>query len=94
VGMVIATSLAIFGIYYTSLIGGEALGDRGTIAPFWGPWAPNLLFGLVAVWALSRIGRETATTRGGGWEDIWIGIRGLFTGAFLRRRRSTDVAER
>src|SRR5690606_3608774 len=45
VGMVIAASLAIFGIYYMSLIGGESLGDRGTIAPFWGPWAPNLLFG-------------------------------------------------
>jgi lipopolysaccharide export system permease protein len=93
VGMVIAASLAIFGIYYMSLIGGEKLGDRGTIAPFWGPWAPNLLFGLIALWALSRIGRETATTRGGGMEDIWVGIRGLFTGAFLRRRRTTDTAK-
>jgi lipopolysaccharide export system permease protein len=90
VGMVIAASLAIFGIYYMSLIGGEKLGDRGTIAPFWGPWAPNLLFGAIALWALSRIGRESATTRGGGMEDIWIGIRTVFTGRFLRRRRSTD----
>lgn len=92
VGMVIAASLSIFGIYYMSLIGGEKLADRGTIAPFWGPWAPNLLFGAIALWALSRIGRETATSRGGGLEDIWIGIRGMFTGAFLRRRRTTDVA--
>ncbi|MGH7463541.1 MAG: LptF/LptG family permease [Longimicrobiales bacterium] len=92
VGMVIAASLAIFGIYYMSLIGGEKLADRGTIAPFWGPWAPNLLFGAIALWALSRIGRETATTRGGGAGDIWIGIRALFTGAFLRRRRTTDMA--
>jgi lipopolysaccharide export system permease protein len=91
VGMVIAASLTIFGIYYMSLIGGEKLGDRGTIAPFWGPWAPNLLFGLIALWALSRIGRETATTRGGAWGDIWIGARALFTGRFLRRRRSTDA---
>jgi lipopolysaccharide export system permease protein len=91
VGMVIAASLTIFGIYYMSLIGGEKLGDRGTIAPFWGPWAPNLLFGIIALWALSRIGRETATTRGGAWGDIWIGARALFTGRFLRRRRSTDA---
>jgi lipopolysaccharide export system permease protein len=91
VGMVIAASLAIFGIYYTSLIGGESLGDRGTIAPFWGPWAPNLLFGFIAVLALSRTGRETATARGGGMDDLWLALRGLVTGRWLRRRRSTDV---
>ena len=90
VGMVIATSLAIFGIYYTSLIGGEKLADNGTIAPFWGPWAPNLLFGLIAAWALSRIGRETASSRGGGLDDLWVAVRGVFAGRFLRRRRSTD----
>jgi lipopolysaccharide export system permease protein len=91
VGMVIAASLTIFGIYYMSLIGGEKLGDRGTIAPFWGPWAPNLLFGAISVWALSRIGRETATTRGGALDDLRVALRGLFTGGFLRRRRSTDA---
>jgi lipopolysaccharide export system permease protein len=86
VGMVIASSFAIFGIYYMSLIGGEALGDAGTIHPFWGPWAPNLLFGAVAIWALSRIGRETATSRGGGWDDMRDSIRAVLSGAFLRRR--------
>ncbi|MBR9991360.1 MAG: LptF/LptG family permease [Gemmatimonadetes bacterium] len=91
VGMVIAASLTIFGIYYMSLIGGEKLGDRGTIAPFWGPWAPNLLFGALAVWALSRIGRETSTTRGGTLEDMGVVLRGIFAGRFLRRRRSTDA---
>ncbi|HEX2168555.1 MAG TPA: LptF/LptG family permease [Longimicrobiales bacterium] len=91
VGMVIAASLSIFGIYYMSLIGGEKLADRGIIAPFWGPWAPNLLFGSIAAWALSRIGRETATSRGGGFDDLWVMLRGIFTGGFLRRRRSTDL---
>lgn len=90
VGMVIAASLTIFGIYYVSLIGGEKLADRGTIAPFWGPWAPNLLFGSLALWSLSRMGRETATTRGGGLDDLWVALRGIFTGRFFRRRRSTD----
>jgi lipopolysaccharide export system permease protein len=87
VGMVIASSFTIFGIYYISLIGGESLGDRGVIAPFWGPWAPNILFGIIALWALSRIGRETASARGGGWDDLWYTLRGVVTGRFLRRRR-------
>lgn len=76
VGMVIAASLAIFGIYYMSLIGGEALGDRGIVQPFWGPWAPNLLFLGISLMALRGIGRETASSRGGGWDDLWYTLRG------------------
>ena len=76
-GMVIAISLAIFGIYYVSLIGGESLGDKGKVAPFWGPWAPNLLFLLLSFWGLMRIGRETATTRGGGWADLGAALRAI-----------------
>jgi lipopolysaccharide export system permease protein len=91
VGMVIAISLAIFGIYYVSLIGGESLGDRGTIRPFWGPWAPNVLFGAIGLWALTRLGRETGTTRGGGWDDLWLTMRGTVIGMFRRRRRRSRV---
>jgi len=75
VGMVIAISLGIFGIYYMSLIGGETLGDDGVIAPFWGPWGPNLIFFLIALLALARIGRETSTSRGGGWDDLVASIK-------------------
>jgi lipopolysaccharide export system permease protein len=89
VGMVIAASFTIFGIYYMSLIGGEALGDRGRIDPFWGPWAPNLLFGAIGVFALSRMGRETATSRGGGWDDLREAIRNLLA---RRRRRMQERA--
>jgi hypothetical protein len=85
--MVIAISLTVFAIYYMSLIGGESLGDRGAIRPWWGPWAPNLIFGLLGVWGLSRIGKETATTRGGGWDDLWFTLRGLLTRPFRRRHR-------
>jgi lipopolysaccharide export system permease protein len=92
VGMVIASSFAIFGIYYVSLIGGEALGDRGTIHPFWGPWAPNLLFGTIALWSLSRIGRETSTSRGGGWDDMLDSMRSVITFSALRRRRTAPAA--
>jgi lipopolysaccharide export system permease protein len=87
VGMVIAISLAIFGIYYVSLIGGESLGDRGRIEPFWGPWAPNLLFGAIGLYAISKLGRERGTSRGGDWEDLWLTLRGLFR----RRRREVGA---
>ncbi len=78
VGMVIAVSLAIFGIYYASLIGGETLGDRGWVAPFWGPWAPNLLFLLMSIWGLARIGNESSSARSGGWVDVWLTFRDFF----------------
>ncbi len=86
-GMVIAISLSIFGIYYMSLIGGESLGDRGIILPWVGPWAPNAVFTLIALWGLARIGRETSSTRGGGWDDLWLTLRGLITRPFERRAR-------
>jgi len=86
-GMVIAISLAIFGIYYVSLIGGESLGDKGKVAPFWGPWAPNILFLLLSIWGLIRIGRETSTSRGGGWSDLGTAIMGVLTP--WRRKRLT-----
>ena len=78
-GMVIAISLLIFGIYYMSLIGGESLGNEGQIKPFWGPWAPNLFFLLLSIWGLARMGRETATSRGGGWSDLRASVLSTLT---------------
>ncbi|MGH7575022.1 MAG: LptF/LptG family permease, partial [Longimicrobiales bacterium] len=86
VGMVIGFSMLVFGIYYISLIGGETLGDHGLVAPYWGPWGPNMVFLAVALWGLSRIGRETSTARGGGWDDLWSTLRGILT-----RRRAASI---
>lgn len=86
-GMVIAISLLIFGIYYMSLIGGESLGDKGTIKPFWGPWAPNLLFLVLSIWGLARMGRETVNTRGGGWGEMRSSIVSALT-PWRRRRKA------
>jgi hypothetical protein len=85
--MVIAISLTVFSIYYMSLIGGESLGDRGIIHPWVGPWAPNLIFGVLGVWGMARIGRETATTRGGGWDDLWASLRAVVTRPFRQPTR-------
>jgi lipopolysaccharide export system permease protein len=83
-GMVIFVSMAIFGIYYVSLIGGESLGDKGTIPPFLGPWAPNMFFGAIGVIAALRIGRGTSTSRGGGWDDLWSTVVSFFVRPFKR----------
>ena len=85
-GMVIAVSLMIFGIYYMSLIGGESLGDKGQIKPFWGPWAPNVIFLVLSLFGLARMGRESGTSRGGSWNDVLVGIASKLT--FARGKRA------
>ncbi len=40
-------SLAILILYYLMLIMGEGLAESGEVTPFWGGWAPNLLFGCI-----------------------------------------------
>jgi lipopolysaccharide export LptBFGC system permease protein LptF len=92
VGLVIAASIGIFAVYYAGLIGGESLGDEGTIPPWLGMWAPNILFFLVALWGLSRIGREGATTRGGGWDDLSDAVKGILTAPVRAFRRPEELA--
>lgn len=70
VGMVIGASVAIFAVYWLSLIGGERLADRGLMTPFWSMWIPNFIFLAVGIWMTARMGREISSTRGGGWEDL------------------------
>jgi len=92
-GMVIAISLFVFGIYYMSLIGGESLGDRGRIVPWSGPWAPNVVFTILALLGLARIGHETASARGGGWDDLWISIRTFLARPFRHGRAATPASD-
>ena len=65
VGLTIGVSLLVFALYYVCLIAGESLGKRGLVAPVISMWAANVLFALVALWLLSKIGREARTARGG-----------------------------
>jgi len=80
VGLVLATSLIVYTVYYVGLIGGEELGDRLLVSPFFAMWTPNLLFsalGLVGLWAVRRPGDAP---QGGEWTDLFRG--------FLPRRRA------
>ena len=74
VGLVIGTSLAVFSVYYVGLIGGEELGDRLIVAPFFAMWTPNLIFlavSLPLMWAVRRAG---STSHGGDWDEVkeWL----------------------
>lgn len=43
-------SIVVFVFYWVSLIGGEALGDRGVISPFMSMWFANLILAMVALY--------------------------------------------
>jgi lipopolysaccharide export system permease protein len=87
VGMVIGTSVAIFAVYWLSLIGGERLADRGLMTPFWSMWIPNFIFLAVGIWMTARMGREISSTRGGGWDDLLHTVLGALTLRSFRTSR-------
>ena len=79
VGLVIGTSLAVFSVYYVGLIGGEELGDRLIVPPFFAMWTPNLIFLAVAIPLLLSVRRAGSTAHGGDWDELrdtlfgWVG---------------------
>ena len=86
VGLVIGVSLVIFGIYYIGLIAGEALADKNFLPPFLAMWAANILLSIVGVFLLARMGRESATTRGGDLREMLDIVRNMF-----RRERQPQL---
>ncbi len=59
-GTVIILSLVTFVSYYIFLVGGENLGDRGFVPPFFAMWTPNILFGAMGIALLFKTARETS----------------------------------
>ncbi|HSG06834.1 MAG TPA: LptF/LptG family permease [Longimicrobiales bacterium] len=91
VGMVVAASTGIFAIYWMGLIGGESLADRQVASPVVTMWISNVVFTLVGLLLVSRMGRAGATVRGGGrWEEVWLRVRDRLTG--LNRSRPGSAA--
>lgn len=92
VGLVIAASIAIFAVYYAGLIGGESLADETSFSPWIAMWAPNIIFLFLALWGLARIGKEAASARGGGWDDMLHAIRALLARPFRKAPRPGETA--
>jgi lipopolysaccharide export system permease protein len=78
--MAIGLSILFFLVYYVCLIGGEKLADRGFVDPFLAMWAPNLIFGAIAVFFLRKAAREQALAD---WTVVSV-LRSLF------RRHATE----
>jgi lipopolysaccharide export system permease protein len=75
VGLVLGVSFLIFALYYVGLIGGEALADRAMLSPFWAMWGANVIFLVLGLLMLIRMGTEANTGRGGDFRELLITIR-------------------
>jgi lipopolysaccharide export system permease protein len=84
VGLVLGVSLTVFGLYYAGLIGGEELGDKGYVSPSLAMWLPNIVLTLIGIFLLIRMGRETATSRGGDMRELIDSLKSWFAGGARR----------
>ena len=75
VGFVVVASAVIFFVYYVGLLGGEALADRRVASPAVTMWMGNVIFFLLGVVLLRRMGHSSGTSRTGLGEAI-IGFFG------------------
>ncbi|HMC18184.1 MAG TPA: LptF/LptG family permease [Gemmatimonadales bacterium] len=73
VGLVLGVSVAVFTIYYIGLIGGEELGDRLILSPFFAMWTPNVIFATAGLFGLWRIRKPGNSPHGGDWSDLLPG---------------------
>ena len=92
VGLVIGVSFAVFGLYYVGLIAGEPLAQNGSVSPFWAMWASNVVFLVVGLALLARVGRAGATSRGGELGELMDTIKAWWSN--IRIGRSTRPGAR
>jgi lipopolysaccharide export system permease protein len=71
VGVTLGVSIAVFGLYYVCLMGGEALADKGLVPASIAMWIANAIFAVTGVVLLWRVESTTDTSRGGGIRDWW-----------------------
>ena len=84
VGLVISVSLSVFALYYVGLIAGQSLAENGTLSPFWSMWLANIVFTIVGVGLLSRMGKESGSARGGDMREMLDLLR-AWVAKMLRR---------
>ncbi len=96
VGLVIGVSIAVFALYYVGLIAGEALANEGLLPAFAAMWLANIIFTIVGLLLLARMGREASTARGGDMSELtdsaraWFARQGRRVGLPLDRRVRRD----
>lgn len=57
-GVAASLSLGFFLLYWSCLIGGEKLADRGYIDPWFGMWMANIVLGILGMYLTFRMARE------------------------------------
>jgi lipopolysaccharide export system permease protein len=78
IGLVIGGALLIFSIHYVGLTAGESLADRGLMKPWVAMWSPNIVLTVVGLIGLLHVSRESGSTRGGDFQEIFDAVRHLF----------------
>ncbi|HEX6039791.1 LptF/LptG family permease [Longimicrobium sp.] len=86
IGMVIATSMIVFSLYYVGLIGGESLAGRGIVTPIFAMWIMNALMTVVGLFGLATMGRETSTARSSVWDTLLQSVRDAAAAPLARLR--------
>jgi lipopolysaccharide export system permease protein len=76
VGLTIGVSLFVFALYYVCLIAGESLGKRGLMPAVLSMWMANVIFAIIALVLLAKMGKEGSTARGGDTREMFDSIRG------------------
>jgi lipopolysaccharide export system permease protein len=76
VGLTIGVSLFVFALYYICLIAGESIAKRGLMPAVVSMWMANVIFALVALWMLVKMGQEGTTARGGDMREMIGAIKG------------------
>ncbi len=76
VGLTIGVSLFVFALYYVCLIAGESIAKRGMMPAVVSMWMANVIFALIALWLLAKMGQEGATARGGDMKEFFGTIKG------------------
>ncbi|HET6578224.1 MAG TPA: LptF/LptG family permease [Gemmatimonadales bacterium] len=77
IGLVIGGGLLVFSIHYVGLTAGESLADRGLVSAWAAMWSPNIVLTVIGLIGLVRVSRESGSTRGGDFQEIFDAVRQL-----------------
>jgi len=58
-GIGASLSLGFFLLYWSCLMGGEKLADRGFVSPFIGMWIANIVLGILGIYLVTKVIRES-----------------------------------